>query len=505
MASGIDFRAQAALKTCENHAMEELDMYCKTCGKPICEECLKKQHIKHDWCKLSKMARQLRSEIPERDIKISSQANTFFSGMRKVLQHVRDNNNESLSGNTASLESVRSEMHAMVDKIIDADLNYCKTHHEKIEKKVSEFEEDYLFREQKIKKLSEYFRSGQIKYTDFDLVELYDNLARAIRGLKDVRTPEKDALDMVSFHRGNLDQDVLISIVGRISHTDTSICKALMKKISQFKVGNTGVNSIHVISDSEAWIHTAKTTQNTIVSLRGEKRVTRELNGRTFNFDMIDNDGILFCDIFNKKTVDIVDKSGHCKVLFGSDQWYPAFVTVTHSGELLISMWNEESASCTKSSHGLVRKIKMTGDIIHEYKFDNDGETTLFHKPYKAVEHYKGGISVIDKYRDEKIRLRSKVYGLDINRNVKFRYTGQADQHAYSPLDICCDVLGNTITTDSDNRAVHVIDTEGNFIRYLVTRDMFDYDLYSLSLYGNKLWIGTHGTGMVYVFESGSQ
>ena len=123
MASGKDFRAQAALKSREEHQMEEFDMYCKTCGKPICEECLKKQHVKHDWCKLSKMARQLRSEIPEREMKISSQANAFFSGMRKVLKHVRDNKNESLSGNTASLEFVRSEMHAMVDKVIDADLN----------------------------------------------------------------------------------------------------------------------------------------------------------------------------------------------------------------------------------------------------------------------------------------------------------------------------------------------------------------------------------------------
>ena len=286
-------------------------------------------------------------------------------------------------------------------------------------------------------------------------------------------------------------------MIGRISNSNSSICNLQMKKISQFKVGTTpGVNTIHAISESEAWIHKSTTTFNTLFSTQGEEYATRELNASVFNFDMLDNQRTVFCDDENK-TVITVEKSGDRKVLFCIDPLYPIFVSVTHTGDLLISMQNEYSSFKTSYSRGLVRKMTISGDVIRNYEFLSDGKTPLFHSPRKAVEHYNGNVSVINRVSPS----NSIICGLDIDGNVIFRYTGQKDKNIYIPLDICCDMLGNTISTDAHNRTVHVIDMEGKFVRYLVTRDMVDHDLYSVSLYNKKVWVGAYGSDVVSVFE----
>ena len=36
-------QAQVALRLCMTHSGEEMDLYCKTCKKPICNECMKSE------------------------------------------------------------------------------------------------------------------------------------------------------------------------------------------------------------------------------------------------------------------------------------------------------------------------------------------------------------------------------------------------------------------------------------------------------------------------------
>ena len=497
MALSKSFSAQAALKTCDEHEMEELDMYCKTCGKPICAECLKQHHIKHDWSTMSKMARQLRSEITDRDRKISSQANAFFSGRRKVIEYVREKYDETMAGNTKNLEGARSEMHDLVDTIIDGNLEECQNHRAKIERKLVDLEAAYNPCERKIKKLTTFFRTGSQKYNDFDLVELYDNLRREVSHLESLPELTIGIFEQKYFLRRKPDKGSISSAIGSVLSRDSDCFTGTITKVAQLNLGETAIRCIDARSETEALMQIPKSVQ--LISINGDVKMTRPRDMLCYNF-AISGAKIILCDV-NTNEVKMIDKSDKCSVLFNTGLLHPTFVTATTAGELLISMWDEDSHSRTSSSHRLLKRMTMKGEVVCEYEYENDGITPLFNRTEKTVEYYNGDFSVIDNRCNYKNKISSVVYRFDFRGNVKFRYSGQPNIYPYNPLDLCSDMHGNTITTDSKNRNVQLIDTDGNFVRYLITPDLVSQDLYAVSLYGNKLWVGSYETGVVYAFE----
>ena len=498
MALSKSFSAQAALKTCDEHQMEELDMYCKTCEKPICEECLKQYHIQHDWCKISKMARQLRTEIPDMERKIGSQANAFFSGRRKIIKFVRERYDETMTGNTKNLERVRSEMHALVDNVIDEHAEECKNHREMIESELLALEATYSPCEINIKQLAKFFRTGSQKYNDFDLIELYDKLKSMLDKLDTFPELTANLFEQRHFMRHKLDKDTVKSFIGSVVAIDPNSITGNIQKIAELNIGEEATVCINVRSDNEALMSRPKAVQ--LITIDGDVRWTRRRDTTCYNFATTSDVGIILCDRTTNE-VKMIDKFDKCSVLFNTGNLHPAFVTITNAGELLISMWDEDSYSRTSSSRRLVRRMTMEGEEVCVYEYDNDGKTPLFTRPTKTVQHNNGDVCIIDRFKNNTDMATGVVYGFDIRGNVKFRYTGRQDKHPFNPLDMCCDMLGNTITSDTKNHNVHMIDTEGNFIRYLVTPDMVDRDLYAVSLYGNKLWVGAYDTGVVYVFE----
>ena len=54
-------QAQVALLLCEKHESEEMDMFCKTCKKPTCTECLKTDHNGHDFDTIRKFYRKIKN------------------------------------------------------------------------------------------------------------------------------------------------------------------------------------------------------------------------------------------------------------------------------------------------------------------------------------------------------------------------------------------------------------------------------------------------------------
>ena len=498
MALSKTFSAQAALKTCEEHEMEELDMYCKTCGKPICEECLKKCHIQHDWCKISKMARQLRTEIPDLKRKITSQANTSFIGRRNVIKYVREKYDTTMADNTKNLACARSELHALVDNIIDSNLDECQTHRERIETQLLELEATYNPCETKINELTNFFKTGSDKYSDFDLIELYDNLRHAVSQMETLPALNAGLFEQKYFEGTKTDKKRVLSAIGEIKTINSNNCKENVEKIAELNLKGTGLCCIDARSENDALIIMPKTVQ--LISINGDVKSTRRRDTSCYNFATTSDDEIILCDD-EKNEVKMIDKSDKCCVLFNTAELHPKYVSMSNAGELLISMWDEDSYSRTSASRRLVKRMTLGGEVVCVYEHDNDGKTPLLNRPKQTVEHYNGDVSVIDKSKNESGKLTGVVYGFDYNGTVKFRYFGVPDRHRYNPIGMSCDVFGNTITSDCGNRTVHLIDSNGNFVRYLITADMVNQDIYAVSLHGNRLWVGGYDTGVVCVFQ----
>ena len=57
-----DYTAQGVIPTCEYHRGEDLNIFCKTCDKRTCEECVKTTHKDHDWATIAKIVKDRRNK-----------------------------------------------------------------------------------------------------------------------------------------------------------------------------------------------------------------------------------------------------------------------------------------------------------------------------------------------------------------------------------------------------------------------------------------------------------
>ena len=61
----ISYKAQEAVKTCDEHEHKELTCFCKTCKKFICISCGQTPHHGHEWDIIISVAKERRIETPK--------------------------------------------------------------------------------------------------------------------------------------------------------------------------------------------------------------------------------------------------------------------------------------------------------------------------------------------------------------------------------------------------------------------------------------------------------
>ncbi|XP_061178374.1 uncharacterized protein LOC133187015 [Saccostrea echinata] len=82
-----------------------------------------------------------------------------------------------------------------------------------------------------------------------------------------------------------------------------------------------------------------------------------------------------------------VNKEGSVSTVISTDPLLPGGICQSVYGGLLVTLRDNESDDYKLESHSrrLVRHITVTGDVIHEYEYQEDVQTRLFTTPFKVV------------------------------------------------------------------------------------------------------------------------
>ena len=140
-------QAQVALLLCDKHVEEEMDMYCKTCRKPTCTECLKTaEHQSHDLHTIPKLSRKIKNRRLDLLKEMETKVNPVRNKNRRHLRNVQCRNEQLLKRNLENAEKKRVELHRTVDEIMDSHVNCMMEHSKKlgeeIDREVDKQQED---------------------------------------------------------------------------------------------------------------------------------------------------------------------------------------------------------------------------------------------------------------------------------------------------------------------------------------------------------------------------
>lgn len=205
----------------------------------------------------------------------------------------------------------------------------------------------------------------------------------------------------------------------------------------------------------------------------------------------------------NNETIICLSSTGYFSIAFVIYPLTSGGICVSLENGLLVTLGETKSSisewyELDKRSRRLVRHVTLTGDVIREYEYHEDGKTRLFTVPWRVAQNGTTDICVVNRTSIS----TGELMILSFSGSIKSVYTGNNLVKVFSPINVVCDSYCTIIVSDMTNSQVHLLRPEGEFVKYLLTEKDITHPC-SMTLYKSTLWVGdANGLLKVYRYET---
>ena len=244
------------------------------------------------------------------------------------------------------------------------------------------------------------------------------------------------------------------------SHPARSLLDA-PQLITELDTGYNNLCRVSCLSDEKIWTSGIKAIMK-LYNLKGEElqSVQTKSGNNPLDIAVTRNGGLVYTDSWDL-SVNLVSGT-RIQTLIRLRGWGPDGLCSTSSGDLLVIM-----TSNYRIQTKVVRYSATTEKKIIQW--DDQGDPL-----------YSSGNG--DKYISENKNLDICVADWDAGAVVvvseagklRFRYTGppSTPRGSFRPLGITTDSRANILTSDQNNNLIHIIDQDGQFLRYIQNCDL---------------------------------
>ena len=248
------------------------------------------------------------------------------------------------------------------------------------------------------------------------------------------------------------------------------------------------------IESDEAWM-LGNSHVITRIDINGLVKVKVNIMSLSWPDDIsVTSEGELIYTDRDSKTVKIV-RHGMIKTLIRPPQvWEPHSLCWTRSGNILIHMM--ETSHTTRHVRNKIicyqgeRIVQIINKDVHGDFILSDGYFSIY-----MAQNGNGDICVSDV--NAKI-----VVVVDKMESVRFRYDGKQakKRELFSPKGLITDSLCQIIVSDYNNDCLHILNKNGQILRYLDDCGLLKPCPVSLDSQG-RLWVGLRDSGEIKVIE----
>lgn len=200
------------------------------------------------------------------------------------------------------------------------------------------------------------------------------------------------------------------------------------------------------------------------------------------------------------QSITIITSSETFKREISTSPLEPEGISLANNDCLLVTLVdNSMEFSLNERSRRLVRLMSVSGEVIRDYEYREDRKTRMFTLPRQAIQRKNDDICVLD-YLNEK---KGILHVISNDGEKLAVYTGRNLEKDFFPTDVVADDNCNVILTDPANNVLHLLDSEGQFLKLLTPQqDSFSIPI-SLSLFGDTMWVGNfNGRVSIYHYKN---
>lgn len=451
---------------CSEHKTKQRDLHCEQCNISICVECTSSiDHRGHNFLYIKKKILERKERVLKDLVELEKSLHQKYEEISSNIQVQKDILTENSQTVKTAISKHGDDLHQEVESLITklkSDL--YKTESKQLAS-LNKQQNEVAVTISEIKKSIARLRKLS-NSNDDSLLLSYNSRNAEFRNL-----PHEIEVTLPSFTPNKINREQLHKQIGSLSFTTKGqLCTKVKRGVKSslqdrllpsepstlitIETGYRSLYSVSCIGDEEIWTCGLDNIMR-LYNIQGE--LVKSIQTKSGNLPQdisVTRDGELIYVDHEDRSVNLVNNK-RIEAVVRLQWWKPRNVCCTSSGGFLVMMIKDEN----KQS----RVLRYTGSEKHTFQFNDNGK----------LLYSSGGMKYVSENKNQDICVAdNKAQAIVvINKNGKhrFSYTGppSASNESFDPVGITTDNHGQILTTDCRNHRIHILDQNGQFLRFI--------------------------------------